>query len=120
MARIEIPADTPALYAQDGKGYDAIVYAHIFVPGTAVDFYVTEYDPEDREIFGWAEVAPGCGELGYTSLEVIEGAKVTVAVHLPNGSAGRIRLSPEIEKDWTRKTITEALAERAVRQGVPA
>lgn len=117
MTRIEIPADTPALYAQDGKGYEATVYAHIFVPGTAVDFYVTEYDPAAREIFGWAEVSPGCGELGYTSLDVIEEAKVTVAVHLPGGS-GRIRLSPEVETGWVRKTLTEALAERAKRQGV--
>ncbi len=43
------PATTPALYAQDGKGDEAIVHAHYFIGGC--DWLVTEYDQGER-LFG--------------------------------------------------------------------
>jgi hypothetical protein len=49
-----------------------IVVAHFFDPCGMANWFVTAYYPEDREIFGWAEVIPGGGEWGYSSLDELE------------------------------------------------
>ena len=72
------PLAAPALYAQDGKGYDATVYAGYYVPGHIAVWFVTEYGADYDEIFGWAEIIPGCGELGYTSLAELEATGLVV------------------------------------------
>ncbi len=51
---------------------DPIVVAHFFDPCSKANWYVTAYIPEERVIFGWAEVIPGCGEWGYTSIDELE------------------------------------------------
>lgn len=53
----------PKLYAQDGKGDDAIVFAKVFSPQSGWRWYITEYDPETGKAFGL--VAGHEVELGY-------------------------------------------------------
>ena len=60
----------PALYSQDGKGNDAIVYAHWFSPYTNWDWYCTEYDPETGECFGLVKGL--YTELGYWTVAQLE------------------------------------------------
>ena len=60
----------PPLYAQDGKGNNAIVYAHYFCPYNGWDWYMTEYDPDTKEGFGL--VKGWDDELGYFSIAEFE------------------------------------------------
>ena len=66
----EIESRVPPLYAQDGKGGDAVIFAKFFCPKNGWRWYMTEYDPETKEAFGWVE---GCAnELGYFSIREFE------------------------------------------------
>lgn len=58
----------PALYAQDGKGLDAIAYVKWFGSGRWT-WYVTEYDGDDT-CFGYvvSGLGPDCDELGYFTI----------------------------------------------------
>ena len=60
----------PAIGTTDGQGQDAIVHVHYFT--SSGDWYITEADFETGEVFGWAELLPGCGELGYSNLHELE------------------------------------------------
>lgn len=64
----------PALYAQDGKGNEAIAYAKFFTPDANWTWYATEYSPETKTFFGLIDGHDK--ELGYftlTDLETIRG-----------------------------------------------
>ena len=80
----------PPLYAQDGKD-DPIVHCKFFHPMATATWLVTEgsvmregealplteYEEGDEvHFFGYAELQPGCGELGYSSLKEILGIRV--------------------------------------------
>lgn len=69
-----LAAKIPALYAQDGKGDDAIVYAKFFHCLSGMYWYATEYSPEDRLFFGW--VYSQSPELGYFSLDEFEQTRI--------------------------------------------
>ena len=60
----------PALYAQDGKGLDAIAYVKFFNPCGNWTWYGTEFDPIERRFFGL--VVGFESELGYFSLDELE------------------------------------------------
>jgi hypothetical protein len=60
-----------AVGCQDGKGDAAIVIAKYFHAMSDYTFYATEYNPDDRCFFGMVN-----GELGYTSLDEMEGVRV--------------------------------------------
>lgn len=83
----EIRRKIPPLYAQDGKGNDAIVYVKFFSPYSNWTWYATEFDGNDT-FFGY--VAGPYPELGYFSLSELENAT------LGNGV-------PAVERDtwWT-------------------
>lgn len=68
----EIASKMPPLYAQDGKGNDAIIYVKFFSPYSGWRWYATEYDPVDRLFFGL--VVGHESELGYFSLDELENA----------------------------------------------
>jgi len=53
----------PLLYAQDGKGKDAIAYVHFF--SGSYDFWATEFDPATGDFFGLAQLSER--ELGYVT-----------------------------------------------------
>ena len=71
----EIERQIPKLYEQDGKGEDAVVFVKFFNPCGAGTWFATEYDPEQRLFFGYAEIFPGEGELGYFSLDELESVR---------------------------------------------
>ena len=60
----------PALYAQDGKGLDAIVHVKFFTPYSNYTWYATEFDPEERRFFGY--VIGQDKEMGYFMLNELE------------------------------------------------
>ena len=60
----------PPLYDQDGKGKDAIVYVKFFTPWSNWTWYVTEYDPKQKLLFGY--VVGTHPEFGYFSLTELE------------------------------------------------
>ena len=63
----------PPLYAQDGKGDNATVYAKFFCPWNSWTWYVTEYDPKTNECFGYVD--GDFPELGYFSVTELESVK---------------------------------------------
>jgi hypothetical protein len=60
----------PALYSQDGKGYNAIARVRYFCPRNGWEWFATEYDPEDRIFFGLTNGWES--ELGNFSLDEFE------------------------------------------------
>ena len=90
-------AGLPALYATDGQGRDALARVRYFGPG-ATQWLITEYDPTTGEAFGYAEIVPGGGELGYVSLPELEQVRV--------GPLGAV-----VERDlhFEPKTLRDAL-----------
>jgi hypothetical protein len=57
--------DTPTLYAQEGKGEEAIVHVKLFDPCGSWTWFITEFDGDDQA-FGL--VRGHCDEFGYFSL----------------------------------------------------
>ena len=71
-----MPADIakkiPKIGEQDGAD-DPMVYVKLFSPyGRGGTWFITEYDGDD-EMFGWADLNMGGGELGYMSLSDLAG-----------------------------------------------
>ena len=87
----------PALYAQDGKGTDAMVFAKFFNPCGSATWYATEYDPEEGIFFGHVDLFGDGGELGYFSLEELK------SITLPFG------MKIERDKYFTPKPLKEIL-----------
>lgn len=101
------PAETPGLYEQDGKGYDATAYAHYFIGGS--DWFVTEYSPEYDEAFGWACLNGDRqnAELGYIPLDALEEVRAPIRI---NDQTIPGVLKVEYDEHWTPKTLREAIA----------
>lgn len=89
----EILEKIPALYSQEKKGEDAIVYVKFFCPWNSWTWYATEFDPKTGQFFGLVHGFED--ELGYFNLRELE--EVTGVMGL------------KIERDlyWTPKTIKE-------------
>ncbi|MCX5206108.1 DUF2958 domain-containing protein [Streptomyces sp. NBC_00237] len=67
----EMLAGIPPLYGTENTSTsDTVVHLHYSVG--RCDWYIAEVDPESLTAFGWAEVTPGCGEWGYSSLTEME------------------------------------------------
>ena len=79
----------PKLYSQEDVK-DPVVHLHYFKGD--MDAYITE--GEGNEGFGWVELLPGCGELGY--------------VFLPDYPMNGF----ELDMYWIPKPLSEALKER--------
>jgi Protein of unknown function (DUF2958) len=108
------PVEAPRLYAQDGKGYEATVFAHYFVSGC--DWLVTEYDPEDDLAFGWACLNGDRqnAELGYVSLAELETVRAPVVINGQRVNALRV----EYEDGWPQMSLREAIAHLDKRSGL--
>ena len=103
----ELEKRLPALYSQEEKGMDEVVaQAKFFNPVGHATWFVTEYDPEQRLFFGWAELFPGCGELGYVSLDELESVK------LPFG------LGIERDRGFKPVVLSEAIAQWKKQRGL--
>lgn len=66
----------PKIGGQD-EVEDPIAYVRFFNAYGRGTWLVTEFDGTDR-MFGWAEILPGQGELGYWSLKDLESLEATV------------------------------------------
>ena len=69
----EIAADLPALYATEHDA-DPLCHVKLFTPDAGYTFYITEYDPSRRLLFGYVQNGPD-GELGYVSLDELESVR---------------------------------------------
>jgi len=71
----EIMNKIPALRAQDGLGWDAIVHVKWFNPTGGQTWWITEYDPKEGIAFGY--MTGMCeDEWGYVSLKEISSVRV--------------------------------------------
>lgn len=86
----------PDLYAQDGKGGDAVAFVKFFDPCGSWTWYATEFDGEDR-FFGLVDGNEK--ELGYFSLSELKTVK------------GRFGLGIERDMYWTPKTLRQIAPE---------
>lgn len=69
----ELRRRLPPLGAMDDKDPAEVpIVVKFFYPAGSATWYVTEFDPETETFFGFAELLPGCGELGYFSLAELE------------------------------------------------
>jgi hypothetical protein len=90
----KVAQSTPAIYEQDGKGDDALVYLHYFSGGS--DWYVLELEPRSDEAFGWTclngdlEMA----ELGYISIGELTANGVELDFHWETKRLGDVRKAP--------------------------
>ena len=87
----------PPLYSQENKKpEDVMVMAHYFTPMGNMDWYATEYNPEEKLFFGW--VNGEFPELGYFSLSEFEEVNAHSYV-------------PKIERDmhWTPVSLKEVM-----------
>lgn len=71
-----VAATIPGPRAQE-KVKDPICYVKLFSPTGMATWWLTEYDPKDRVAFGYCLLNdPRDAELGYVSIEELEGIKV--------------------------------------------
>lgn len=84
--------DLPPLYAQDGKGDDAVAYVKFFTPDSNWTWFATEFDQDDM-FFGLVQGLET--ELGYFTLSELQSAR------------GPLGLPIERDLHWTPITIGE-------------
>ena len=73
----EILKKLPPIYANEKKDFaDVKVITKFFFPAGVATWYATEYDPEEKLFFGFANLGDDMmAELGYFSLEELEGIR---------------------------------------------
>jgi Protein of unknown function (DUF2958) len=71
--------DTPAIYAQEAKAEEAVVYIKLFDPCGSWTWFITEWDGDDQA-FGL--VRGHCDELGYCSLTELASVEGALAIGL--------------------------------------
>ena len=67
----ELLSNLPPLYSQE-ENPDPLVHASYFCPYSQGRWLVLEGDPSQRTLFGFAQLFPGCGELGYINMDELE------------------------------------------------
>jgi hypothetical protein len=82
-------SETPDLYAQDGKGNDAIVHLHYFYGGC--DWFITEADKKTGELFGYCDLGMGCPELGYVALSELTRGNIELDLYWKKKTLGEIK-----------------------------
>lgn len=71
----------PALYSQDGRGYDAVAHVKFFNPCGSATWYASEFDGEDL-FFGLCDLGFGEPELGYFSLSEMQSIRGPLGIGL--------------------------------------
>jgi hypothetical protein len=96
----ELENQIPKLYAQDGKGDNAIVCCKYFDPFGFWNWYVTEFDPKDRLFFGLVQGFET--ELGYFSLDELEGlgGRIERDLYFQPKTLGELKKELRMESDW--------------------
>lgn len=94
-------AAVPRIYAQDGKGLDAIVHVHYFC--AAGDWWITEMGTTADDAFGYVRLAGHQrGELGYINLQELEELEARAQRGIP------VPIIVERDLYWTKTTIRRA------------
>ena len=75
LLTVEIRRKLPPLYAQDGKGGDAIAYLKLFTPDSNWTWSLTEGSPKDDDFMFFGLVEGHEKELGYVCLSELEKAR---------------------------------------------
>jgi hypothetical protein len=83
------------LYAQEGKGEDAIVHIHYFNPAGQGDWWITEGGREEDDFIMFGLCDLGYPELGYVSLNELQSVK------------GPFGLGIERDLHWRKRTLRE-------------
>lgn len=77
----EIENRIPALYFNDGKDAATVkIHVKFFSPYGSGVWYATEYDPESQMFFGFAQMFPGGGELGYFSADELKSVRGSTGI----------------------------------------
>lgn len=97
----ELKKQIPALYTQEDKKDEAIVYAKFFTPDSNWTWLVLEYDPEQRIFFGLVKGLEI--EYGYFSLDELESLR------------GPLGLPVERDLGFTKRTLREAKISENIR-----
>ena len=80
--------------SQEGKS-DPLALARCFVPGAGASWYMLEYDPENRQFFGWANLygSEKFWELGSIALDELQSLDIKKHVAFsPPGEPGDVRI----------------------------
>lgn len=72
----------PPLRSTEGR--DPLVLVKFFDPCGRWTYYVIEFDPADRLLYGYCRspLGPDCDELGYASLDEIEATTNRLGLHM--------------------------------------
>ena len=104
---------TPKFYETEEQGDSALVQSHYFIPGTGIDWYVIEYDPESDICFCWAVLIPSCGEFGYTYMKEMEDLRIDVPL-ISSSKTTMLNVVVELDKHWNPLPIREVLRLRGL------
>ncbi len=96
----------PPLYAQDGKGGDAVAYLKLFTPDSSWTWYATEFDGEDL-LFGLVDGHER--EMGYFSLSELQKVRGPLGLNIERDTAFRPKTLREIAPERFREE-TEQMA----------
>jgi hypothetical protein len=102
------PANTPAFYATDDgtDPYERTVFAHYFIGNS--EWYVLEYSPLEDSFFGWSEILPDMGELGYTSMNELENAVIYGQI-IFGGETSSFPIRVSYDTHWQPRSLNECL-----------
>jgi len=75
---------------------DPMVYAKFFNPLGSWQWFITEYDPDTKECFGF--VNGDCAELGYFSLKELEELKLQMGLGIERDRGWKARPLSEVQK----------------------
>ncbi len=95
----------PGPYTQENVK-DPIVWVKLFSPYSQAYWFITEYDPKTQQGFGWAEMFPGGGELGWIDIADLS-------------AAANRRGLPLVERElrWTPVPLSKAKADILAQRG---
>ena len=77
-----VAATIPALYAQENTS-DAIAYVKLFTPDAAATWWIMEFSPKDKLMFGFCTLGDHeLAELGFIDLEELEWLMGPIKMHV--------------------------------------
>jgi hypothetical protein len=91
----EVRKALPALYSQDGKGYEAVAHVKFFTPDSNWTWYATEFDGEDT-FFGLIQGHEE--ELGYFSLRELQSARGMMGLYIERDISFRAKPLSELRR----------------------
>jgi hypothetical protein len=72
---LKVAKTVPPMYSTESVELeDKVLYVKLFATGGRGTWYIAEYDPEERQAFGFvvSPLGPDCDEWGYISIDELE------------------------------------------------